>query len=122
MFWFILTLMVLSTAAVSKGVSWSDIQGYIGAWYLGIRGHIDAWHKYVKADIKAIAEDPEILAGREAEDLLRNIVDEHYQFKGCHSFLSKRIYNPSVGHKRDKYDFAVPPGMFPSYLELSINF
>jgi hypothetical protein len=67
----------------------------------GIKEHIDAWYKYVKADVKAIEEDPEILAGREAEDLLRNIVNEHYQFKGCHSFSSKRVYNPSAGHKNE---------------------
>lgn len=44
----------------------------------GMKDHIDAWYKYVQADVKAVAEDPEILAGREAEDLLRNIVNAHY--------------------------------------------
>lgn len=67
----------------------------------GIKDHIDAWYKYVQADIKPIEEDPEILAGREAEDLLRNIVDEHYQFSGCHSFSSKRVFNPYANHKNE---------------------
>ena len=67
----------------------------------GIKENIDAWYKYVKADVKPMEEDPEIRAGREAEDLLKNIVDEHYQFRNCHSFSSKRVYNPAVGHKNE---------------------
>ncbi len=67
----------------------------------GIKEHIDAWYKYVEADVKAIEEDPEILAGREAEDLLRNIVNAHYQFSGCHSFSSKRVYNQAANHKNE---------------------
>lgn len=63
--------------------------------------HIDTWWKYVKSNVTQIEEKAEITAGREAEILLRNIVDEHYKFKNCHSFFSKRVYNPEVGYKNE---------------------
>jgi len=61
--------------------------------------HIDVWYKYIKADIKETEEGSWVLAGREAEDLLGNIVDDHYQFKGSHSFAGKRVFNEDAGHK-----------------------
>jgi len=63
--------------------------------------HIDAWYKYIKSNTKPEDEDPGIKAGRRAEDLLNNIVDNHYQFKDSHSFSGKRVYNNLVGHKNE---------------------
>jgi hypothetical protein len=61
-----------------------------------VRDYLRVWYRYYKSDIKPEIESPEILAGREAEDVLRNIVNGNYQFQGCYSFSSKRIYNPQV--------------------------
>lgn len=66
-----------------------------------IKENIEAWYRIVQADTKPQAEDPEIQAGREAENMLRGIVGEHYQFKGAHCFSAKRVYNPVVGHKNE---------------------
>ena len=57
------------------------------------RHHFDIWHKIRKLDINPIAEEGHILAGRDAEDLLLIIVDENYSFRGCHSFVGKRVPN-----------------------------
>jgi len=66
-----------------------------------MREHIDTWYKYLKSDIKPAEEDPEILGGRQAEDLLRNIVDGHYKFKGSHSFSAKRVPDKLRGGKKE---------------------
>ena len=66
-----------------------------------LKEHIDAWYAYRKADITPSEEDGWILAGREAEDLLLTMVEKHYQFRGSHFFVGKRIYNPAVNHKHE---------------------
>ena len=53
--------------------------------------HFEAWNRIVKTDLRPIKENKGIEAGREAEDKLREIVNENYSFKGCHSFAAKRI-------------------------------
>jgi Nuclease-related domain len=63
--------------------------------------HFDAWHQIRKTNLNPIAEDGGILAGRDAEDLLRKIVNENYSFKGCHSFASKRIPDPQNQRRRE---------------------
>lgn len=63
--------------------------------------HFDAWHKLTKADLSPVGEEGRVLAGREAEDLLRRIVNENYSFKGCHSFASKRVPDPHHGRRRE---------------------
>jgi Nuclease-related domain len=60
--------------------------------------HFDTWHQIRKINLQPIDEEGQILAGRDAEDLLRRIVDEHYSFKDCHSFAAKRVPDPQ--HKR----------------------
>lgn len=66
-----------------------------------LKEHVDTWYKYIKSNTKPEYEDPEIEAGRRTEDLLNNIVDNHYQFKGSHSFSGKRVYNDLLGHKNE---------------------
>ncbi len=62
------------------------------------RDHFTAWYAINKTNLQPIKEDGWVLAGRDAEDLLNNIVNENYSFKGCHSFASKRI--PDSRNKR----------------------
>jgi Nuclease-related domain len=62
------------------------------------REHFNAWHTISKTNLNPIEEDGWVLAGRDAEDLLRTIVNENYSFKGCHSFAAKRI--PDSRNKR----------------------
>ena len=63
--------------------------------------HFDAWHKISKTDLTPIKEDGRVLAGREAEDVLRQIVNENYSFKNCHSFAAKRVWDPEFDRKRE---------------------
>jgi hypothetical protein len=63
--------------------------------------HFEAWHQIRKTNLNPIEEDDGILAGRDAEDLLRKIVNENYSFKGCHSFASKRIPDPQNQRRRE---------------------
>lgn len=63
--------------------------------------HFDAWHKIQKTDLTPIKEEGQILAGREAEGVLREIVNENYSFKGCHSFAAKRLPDPRNNRKRE---------------------
>jgi hypothetical protein len=70
------------------------------------REHFDTWHLLSKTDLRPIQEEGSILAGRDAEDLLRNLVDENYSFKGCHSFAGKRIPNLD-GKGRREIDLVV---------------
>ncbi len=63
--------------------------------------HFAVWHKIQKTDLTPIAEKGEILAGREAEDVLREIVNENYSFKDCHSFAAKRLPDPRNNRKRE---------------------
>lgn len=62
---------------------------------------IHIWHSYWRANITPIQEDPEVLAGRQAEDLLRIVVEGHYKFKGAHSFPSKRVPVLDRNEKRE---------------------
>jgi Nuclease-related domain len=68
--------------------------------------HFDAWHKISKADLTPVAEDGGILAGRDAEDLLQQLVEENYSFRGCHSFAGKRVPNLD-GRGRREIDLIV---------------
>jgi hypothetical protein len=61
--------------------------------------HFKAWHKISKTNLNPVKEDGGILAGREAEDYLRKMVDENYSFKGCHSFSSKRVPRREGGRR-----------------------
>ncbi|HZG54413.1 MAG TPA: nuclease-related domain-containing protein [Pyrinomonadaceae bacterium] len=63
--------------------------------------HFDAWHRIRGTDLTPIKEEGQILAGREAEDVLRRIVDENYSFRGCRSFAAKRIPDPYSNRKRE---------------------
>ncbi len=63
--------------------------------------HFDTWHQIRKTNLQPIDEDGQILAGRDAEDLLRKIVDEHYSFKNCHSFAAKRVPDPQNRRRRE---------------------
>ncbi len=63
--------------------------------------HFAVWHRIQKTDLTPIAEKGEILAGREAEGVLREIVNENYSFKGCHSFAAKRLPDPRNNRKRE---------------------
>ena len=65
------------------------------------REYIRVWYKYATSNINPETEDPIVLAGRDAENVLHNIIHENYQFRGCHSFSSKRIYNTQVNHKHE---------------------
>jgi Nuclease-related domain len=65
------------------------------------REHFNAWHTISKTNLNPIEEDGWILAGRDAEDLLRTIVNENYSFKGCHSFAAKRIPDPRNKRRRE---------------------
>ena len=63
--------------------------------------HFEAWNRIVKTDLRPIKENKGIEAGREAEDKLREIVNENYSFKGCHSFAAKRIPDPLNKRRRE---------------------
>jgi Nuclease-related domain len=65
------------------------------------REHFNAWHIIRKTDIDPVQEDGWVLAGRDAEDLLRTIVNENYSFKGCYSFAAKRIPDPRNRRRRE---------------------
>lgn len=93
--------LVIPGIGTIAGASIGAAIGALAGQDSSIKEHIDAWYKYKKANIQSSEEDGQILAGRQAEDLLRNIVDEHYQFRGCHSFSGKRIFNPALNHKNE---------------------
>jgi len=93
--------LVIPGIGTIAGASIGAAIGALVGQDFSIKEHIDAWYKYKKANIQSSEEDGQILAGRQAEDLLRNIVDEHYQFRGCHSFSGKRIFNPALNHKNE---------------------
>jgi Nuclease-related domain len=63
--------------------------------------HFDAWYQISKANLNPVEEDGRIQAGRDAEDLLRRIVNENYSFKGCYSFAAKRIPDPQHRRRRE---------------------
>jgi Nuclease-related domain len=65
------------------------------------KAHFDAWHQISKTNIQPVKEEGGIQAGRDAEDLLRKIVNENYSFKGCHSFAAKRIPDPRHQRRRE---------------------
>lgn len=65
------------------------------------REHFNAWHTISKTNLNPIEEDGWVLAGRDAEDLLRTIVNENYSFKGCYSFAAKRIPDPQNKRRRE---------------------
>src|SRR6056297_968826 len=63
--------------------------------------HINTWQKYAKSKTEPKYEDPEVMAGRRAETMLRHIVDGHVKFRGSHCFTGKRVYNKALGHKNE---------------------
>jgi hypothetical protein len=65
------------------------------------REHFAVWHKIVKTDLTPVAEDGWVKAGREAEDLLRQLVNENFSFRGCYSFAAKRIPDPQNQRRRE---------------------
>jgi Nuclease-related domain len=65
------------------------------------RDHFEVWHQIRKTNLSPIAEDGGILAGRAAEDKLREMVNENYSFQGCHSFAAKRLPDPRHNRRRE---------------------
>ena len=78
------------------------IGGYVGNRIEAkhsIKEHVSTWHSLSKTKFEPVDELGHIQAGRDAEILLQNIVETHYQFRGCHSFSSKRVPTPSKDGK-----------------------
>ena len=65
------------------------------------KSHFDAWYQISKTNLQPVEEEGGIQAGRDAEDLLRKIVNENYSFKGCYSFAAKRIPDPQYRRRRE---------------------
>lgn len=57
---------------------------------------LKAWRDLMRADYTP--EDPEVAAGRAAEQFLRTLVESNLKHKGAYCFLGKRV--PSQRHKR----------------------
>jgi hypothetical protein len=53
------------------------------------RQSLKEWRSIIS--IKPVAEDPEVLGGREAERFLHALVQLHIRFKGASLFPDKRV-------------------------------